>query len=63
MQGLNDLDLIRQHREELLREAENGRLARRLRLASAKESYRPSLLARVRDALRPAPKEANLGDC
>ena len=29
MHGMNDLDLWRLHREELIREAKNGRLARR----------------------------------
>lgn len=63
MHTLNELDLVRQRRDEIRREVENNRLARRLRSAGAEETSGRSLLTRLRDALRPAPKEVSVGDC
>ena len=45
MYQMNELDLWRQHRDDLLREAEGVRLVRRLKAA------RPKRVARLRDAL------------
>jgi hypothetical protein len=45
MHGMNEMDLWNQRRHELVREAEGGRLARRLRVA------RPKRVARFRSAL------------
>ena len=41
----NEIEMWRQHRDELVREAEGERLARQLRAA------RPSKIARIRNAL------------
>jgi hypothetical protein len=41
----NEIEMWRQHRDELVREAEDQRLARQLRAA------RPSKVARIRSAL------------
>ncbi|MGF1470112.1 MAG: hypothetical protein ACFB50_00025 [Rubrobacteraceae bacterium] len=60
MHTLNELDLIRQRREDLLREAKNDQLARRLRLPDSEEIPNPSLIPRRRTALRPASKEAGV---
>ena len=38
MHGLNELDLVRQHRAELRREVEDIRLAQRLRSAGARSA-------------------------
>lgn len=40
MHDLNELELWRQHHDELLREAENARLARRVQMAAPKRSQR-----------------------
>ncbi len=55
MYEMNDLDLWRQHRENLLQEGENGRLVRRLKAARQKRAARlwSALLGRG-----PAPGEA-----
>jgi hypothetical protein len=45
MHGMNEMDLWTQRRHELVREAEGGRLVRRLRAA------RPKRVARFRSAL------------
>ncbi len=40
MYQMNDIDLWRQHREDLLREAEDGRIVRRLKAARPKRAAR-----------------------
>lgn len=62
MHDLNDLDLWRQRREELIREAENERLARRMRMARPNKALRfeGGLLKSVRARL---PRRKGAAEC
>jgi hypothetical protein len=63
MHGLNELDLVRQHRAELRREVEDIRLAQRLRSAGARSAPGLLLFARVWTPLGRAPGAVGVEDC
>lgn len=63
---MNETELWRRRRDELMREAEQQRLGRAQRASRAENaSYvRRPLLARLRDALHVVPrKETDIADC
>ncbi|MGF1470207.1 MAG: hypothetical protein ACFB50_00515 [Rubrobacteraceae bacterium] len=60
MHTLNELDLARQRLRERLQEAENERLASRLRSAAARKVPGRSLFGRFWIPVRPAAKETGL---
>ena len=64
MYQMNDIDLWRQHHEDLLREAEEGRLVRRLKAARAKRAARRwnALLGRAPVLVEAGGGDLNTGD-